>query len=56
MRCRSCDVILNDYESTRRYIQSDEFIDLCSRCFCETDIEYSIEREDLIGTDEDVTE
>ena len=53
MRCLSCNTILNDYESTRKYLQSDEFIDLCGRCFSETDIDYSIERTDLIGTEED---
>lgn len=33
MRCLSCDRKLNDYESTRRYASSGDFVDLCNRCF-----------------------
>jgi len=38
MRCLACDVLLNDYEATRRYapdvgIDRGEFIDLCSACY-----------------------
>ena len=51
MRCRSCNVILSDYESTRRYLDNDEFIDLCSQCYSKTSIEYSIDRDDLLGKD-----
>jgi len=32
MRCIACDVELTDYEATRRFAVSLEFIDLCNRC------------------------
>lgn len=35
MRCLSCDRKLNDYESTRKYASSGDFVDLCNRCFSE---------------------
>ena len=49
MRCKACDKKLSDFESTRRYANTDEFIDLCNHCFStiEEDVEYS-EREDLL--------
>jgi len=31
-RCRACDVILNEYEMTRKYPVSGEYYDLCSSC------------------------
>jgi hypothetical protein len=33
MRCLSCDAELNDFESTRKYADSGEFVDLCNFCF-----------------------
>ena len=33
MRCIACDVELTDYEATRRYAVSQEFVDLCNKCF-----------------------
>lgn len=32
MRCKACNVNLNDLESTRRYGGSGDFVDLCNRC------------------------
>ncbi len=32
MRCVACDKILNDYELTRRFTGSGEFVDLCGNC------------------------
>ena len=49
MRCLACDKNLSDYESTRRYSQSGEFIDLCNHCFhsgVSEQLNFS-EREDL---------
>jgi len=48
MRCLSCNNPLNDLEATRRYTESQEFIDLCNKCFgyIKEDIDYS-ERDDL---------
>ena len=32
MRCVACDKILNDYELTRKFTGSGEFVDLCNGC------------------------
>jgi len=32
MRCLSCDEALTDYEQTRRYAGTKEFLDLCLNC------------------------
>jgi hypothetical protein len=36
MRCRACNVELNDYESTLRDSQSDGYFDLCLECLTST--------------------
>jgi len=33
MRCRACDVILSDYETTRKSLVTGEYYDLCNNCF-----------------------
>lgn len=56
MKCRACDVILTDFEATRKY-ETGEFIDLCDYCFysgVEEDI-IPVEREDL-RTDQNLEE
>ncbi len=49
MRCKACDRALSDFESTRKYANHEEYVDLCNHCFSTIadDIEYS-EREDLL--------
>lgn len=32
MRCRACDKILNDYELTKKFSVSHQFVDLCNEC------------------------
>ena len=32
MRCKACNVELNDFESTRTRIGGDEYLDLCNEC------------------------
>ena len=32
MRCLSCNTILTEFESTRRYEESGSFVDLCNNC------------------------
>lgn len=32
MRCCACDKILNDYERTKKYTGSHEYVDLCNEC------------------------
>ena len=49
MRCRSCNKILNDYESTRKSAVTGEYIDLCNHCYSTIkDQVYSKERVDLL--------
>lgn len=38
MHCLSCDKVMTDYEATRRYESSGEFIDLCNGCFHKSDV------------------
>lgn len=33
MRCKACDKMLNDFESTRKGRESGEFVDLCNQCY-----------------------
>jgi hypothetical protein len=33
MRCKACDKLLSDFEATRKYEKSKEFVDLCNDCF-----------------------
>lgn len=49
MRCISCNKILNDFESTRRYVNTNEYVDMCMKCFKNSDTENIdvIERADL---------
>jgi len=57
MRCLSCNQILSDYESTRKYKNTKTFIDLCSSCFNQSDLKLSevSDRLDLKhNSDEDI--
>lgn len=49
MHCLSCNKLLNDFESTRKY-EDGEYVDLCSHCFNLSDmVDLPIfEREDLM--------
>lgn len=48
MRCVACDVELTDYEATRRYAVSREFVDLCNNCSAVSLYDVAvIDREDL---------
>jgi hypothetical protein len=33
MKCLSCDKILSDFEATRKYTDTTDFVDLCNKCF-----------------------
>jgi hypothetical protein len=56
MRCLSCNKILSDYESTRKYKGSKQFIDLCNLCFSLSDlnIDSVSDREDLHNLSDEV--
>ena len=49
IRCKACDIVLNKFESTRKYKDSGEFIDLCNGCYTavKEDVQ-AIERYDLM--------
>lgn len=33
MHCISCDKNLNDFEATRKHAVTEEYIDMCNKCF-----------------------
>lgn len=33
MKCRACNCDLSDFESTRKYSGTNEYVDLCNSCF-----------------------
>lgn len=56
MRCRCCDRLLSDYESTRKDVVTGEYLDMCNKCFCESDLPDLIavdDRDDLVTHDEE---
>lgn len=53
MRCVCCDKNLSDFESTRKSVTTNDYIDMCNKCYLTIkDDLVSIEREDLL-TNED---
>ncbi len=48
MRCSCCNKILSDYESTRKFKKSGDYVDMCNECFrhIEEDVQV-VERDDL---------
>ena len=51
-RCRSCDRVMNDFEMTRRYAESLEFVDLCNKCISTIpNFPPTVDREDLAHND-----
>lgn len=52
MRCKACDVALNDFEATRKSEKTGEYLDLCNRCLDATGIDSTDERYDLEGVNE----
>ena len=50
MRCKACNIILSDYELSRKESETGEFIDLCNRCLTssnQAEYNYSIDANDL---------
>lgn len=55
MRCLSCNALLSDFEATRRLVLTDEFLDLCNRCFSTISEDlHTIERTDLAHDEDSV--
>lgn len=53
MRCICCDKNLSDFESTRKSIHTNEYLDMCQRCYSTIvrDVP-TLEREDLLTNEE----
>lgn len=48
MRCSCCDVILSDFEATRKNRETGEYLDMCNKCASfVTDTIQTIDRGDL---------
>jgi hypothetical protein len=47
MRCQVCDVVLTDFESTRKHAVTGEYLDTCNKCLDEIAVIPTIDREDL---------
>lgn len=53
MRCLACQRALTDFEATRRYAYSQEFLDLCDSCYQAVRGSFEVqERGDLRKEDE----
>lgn len=53
MRCICCNKILSDFEATRRSVNTNEFLDMCNKCYAPImrDVP-TMEREDLLTNEE----
>lgn len=50
MRCKACDKLLSDYESTRKSAQTNEFLDLCNHCYTHVKEEImTLENQELLS-------
>ena len=55
MRCKACNSLLNDFESTRKSSTTGEFLDLCNSCYrCVSNDVQSIERYDLMDVEDEL--
>lgn len=52
MRCRACNKSLSDRESSRKYLELEEYIELCHKCTIEAGILYQ-ENEFLVDKPDD---
>ena len=49
MRCLACNVMLSDFEATRKYAESGKYVDICNSCLHTVpDFPNTIERSDLM--------
>jgi hypothetical protein len=57
MRCYCCDKILSDFESTRKSVNTGEYLDMCNKCYSTIKEElHAEERYDLFDGDEEQLE
>lgn len=53
MRCLACNRILSDYEATRKYALTNDYVDLCTPCFKPIEHQVNtIERKDLFSEED----
>lgn len=52
MRCTCCNRLLNDFEATRRHAITNEFLDICNKCFTFCGNIPTKERDDLKPNEE----
>lgn len=57
MRCYCCDKLLSDFESTRKSVNTGEYLDMCNKCYStiKEDL-HAEERYDLFDGDEEQLE
>ena len=54
MRCYCCNKILSDFEATRKSIKTNEYLDMCNKCYNTiSDDLLTYERSDLYDEQED---
>lgn len=53
MRCQACNVILTSQEATRRFKESNTFVDLCSKCLTTIEDDVGDVTEGYLGEEED---
>ena len=57
MRCYCCDKILSDFESTRKSVNTGDYLDMCNKCYATIKDElHAEERYDLFDGDEEELE
>jgi hypothetical protein len=57
MRCYCCDKILSDFESTRKSVNTGDYLDMCNKCYSTIKDDLNAEeRYDLFDGDEDELE
>lgn len=57
MRCYCCDKVLSDFESTRKSVNTGEYLDMCNKCYSTIKEElHAEERYDLFDGDEEELE
>lgn len=53
MRCKSCDVLLTDFEATRKSGETKDYIELCNHC-CEASGDFfTFDRRDLMHSSDE---
>ena len=57
MKCICCDKILSDFEATRKSINTEEYLDMCNKCYATvSDQLLSYERNDLYDEEDEYYE